>query len=137
MAILGMFGNIFFRTGRKRPNHLLLGERGERIAEDFLRRQHYRIIAKNVRIKHDEIDLIVVDPVDHFLVFIEVKTRAHWSEDFRPGVSAGFRKQKKIRRAMHFWIFQHRYDGPYRIDLIEVADGRVMHHTKAIGSFDL
>jgi putative endonuclease len=50
-----------------------LGDRGESVAERYLRRHRLRIVARQVRDVFGEIDLIAID--GRTVVFIEVKTR--------------------------------------------------------------
>jgi putative endonuclease len=50
-----------------------LGREGELFAADYLKRLGYRIVARNYKIRHDELDIITVAP-DKTLVFVEVKT---------------------------------------------------------------
>jgi len=50
-----------------------LGDSGERIAEDALRRHGLRTVARNSRTRFGEIDLVCRDR--HGYVFVEVKTR--------------------------------------------------------------
>ncbi len=57
--------------------------RGEKIAEDYLRRQGYRIITRNYRHGRAEIDLVCRK--SNWLIFVEVKTRS--------GLSYGFPEQ--------------------------------------------
>ncbi len=40
---------------------------------DYLKRLGYRIVARNYKIRHDELDIVTVAP-DKTLVFVEVKT---------------------------------------------------------------
>lgn len=51
----------------------LLGQRGERLAADFLRSRGYTLVSANARTRWGEIDLVARDGTE--LVFIEVKTR--------------------------------------------------------------
>ena len=51
----------------------LLGQRGEKLAADFLRQRGHVIIERNYRNKFGEIDIITRD--GDTLVFVEVKTR--------------------------------------------------------------
>ena len=51
-----------------------IGRRGERIAARHLRRCGLRILARNLRIRSIEIDIVALDPVRDELVVIEVKT---------------------------------------------------------------
>lgn len=51
-----------------------LGERGEDLAERFLRGSGYRILARNYRCPRGEIDLIARD--GEIIVFVEIKGRS-------------------------------------------------------------
>lgn len=55
-------------------DHLALGARGEDLAEQYLKKAGYRILARNYRCRYGEIDLIAEEGGN--LVFIEVKTRS-------------------------------------------------------------
>jgi putative endonuclease len=113
--------------------HLLLGQRGEEIAAAYLSAHGYDILARNVRIEHDEIDIIAFDPEDNIVVFVEVKTRASASADFPPSMNAHWKKWRRLRRGMHRWIAEHRYAGGYRIDLLSVVDAKVTEHLQEVG----
>ena len=52
----------------------ILGKEGEQIAEDYLKRKGYRLVARNFRCPGGELDLIVLDR--KVVVFVEVKTRS-------------------------------------------------------------
>jgi putative endonuclease len=49
------------------------GQEGESVAERYLRRKGYRILARNARSSVGELDLVVEDGA--VLVFVEVKAR--------------------------------------------------------------
>lgn len=61
-------------------NRKLLGNRGEKIAKDFLLKKGYTLIAQNYRQGHLEIDLIF--ETSKQVVFVEVKTRLLGSVDY-------------------------------------------------------
>ncbi len=101
---------------------LSTGERGERLAADFLQKRGYLVVARNWRDPHDrrdELDLVCQDGA--VLVFVEVKTRA------ATALVAGFfavgsRKKKVVRRAATAYLRslkprQH----SFRFDVVEVA----------------
>lgn len=116
-------------TNDKRAPHLLVGEKGESLAVDFLRTLGYRIIASNVAVgAHDELDIIAVDPKDRVLVFIEVKSRARRDDDYVPSLNLTREKRRNMFRAARRWIAAHRYDGGYRFDLVGIAGGSVVEH---------
>ncbi|MBI5167080.1 MAG: YraN family protein [candidate division NC10 bacterium] len=84
--------------GRNRRN---LGEKGERVARDYLRRQGYRILEENYSCRLGEIDLIAHQ--GDTLVFIEVRTKG--SRDFGPPQSSvNLHKQRQIARVAEFYL---------------------------------
>jgi putative endonuclease len=102
---------------------LPLGRRGERAAEKYLRRNGYRIVARNFRAAGAEIDLVAMDR--ETLVFVEVKTRR--SRDAgAPEEAVDERKQKQIRRAAELFATRYRADEvTMRFDIIAVdASGK-------------
>lgn len=109
------------------------GAIGEEIAEAFLRKQKYQILGRNMRFKHSEVDILAHDPEDNVLVFVEVKTRSEYSEDFLPEKNAGRKKWTALRRAMRSYVAQNGYEGGYRMDLISVVKGSVLFHVKEVG----
>ena len=110
-----------------------VGVRGERIAREHLSSLGYKFYKKNVRLGHDEIDLIAYDLTERMLVFIEVKSRSKDTVDFRPESNFTHFKKEKVLRAAGKWVTRHGYEGPYRVDLICVAAQRVTDHFKGVG----
>jgi len=102
----------------------LLGNRGERAAAKYLKRQGFRILARQSRSRIGEIDLIALD--GDTIVFIEVKTRSshaagHPSEAVTPA------KQKQLTRAALVWLKHRRLlDQRGRFDVVAItwSDGR-------------
>lgn len=89
------------------PPHILLGRTGENIASFILEKEGYKIIAKNWRKKHLELDLVcTLENPDHFqdkIIFIEVKTRR--TKDWG-GPLASFTQAKKLNlcKAAFLWL---------------------------------
>src|SRR5277367_6039730 len=75
---------------------LPLGRRGERAAEKYLRRNGFRIVARNYRAAGAEIDIVAMD--GDVLVFVEVKTRRS-PDASAPEEAVDEHKQKQLRRA--------------------------------------
>lgn len=103
---------------KKEAPHLRTGRKGEEQAECFIKNAGLKIVARNVRVGCDEIDLIAKQ--DDTLIFIEVKTRA--SEDFgRPAVAVNLAKRHKLSRAAINFMKTHKLRPPYiRFDIVEV-----------------
>jgi putative endonuclease len=99
--------------------HLRRGERGEKLACRFLRRNGYKILYRNFKGRSGgEIDIVCRD--NDTLVFVEVKTRTR--EDFgRPVAAVDRQKQKRISRGGLAWL--RMLDNPdifFRFDVVEV-----------------
>ena len=94
----------------------LLGDRGERAAARFLRRQGLRVLMRGHRTRSGEIDLIARD--GDTLVFVEVKAR-------RQGVPAEAVTPEKQRRitlaAMHFLRKHHLLEQRSRFDVVAIV----------------
>ncbi|MCA9296669.1 MAG: YraN family protein [Phycisphaerales bacterium] len=95
-----------------------VGARGERIAARYIRRQGVRILKRNLRLGHDEIDLLGTLR-DGTLVIIEVKTR---STDRYPIEShVGGVKQHRMQRAAQRLLMNPAYaDRAVRFDVVTV-----------------
>jgi putative endonuclease len=81
-----------------------LGTLGETIAADHLTRSGYRVLERNFRTRHGELDLVASGA--GALVFCEVKTRiAVGSGDpFAPLRSVGSSKRRQVRRLAREWL---------------------------------
>lgn len=107
--------------------HLLTGRRGEAQAEKFLKKAGLQIIARNVHVGCDELDLIAKQ--GDTLIFVEVKTRKN--EDFgRPAAAVNRAKRKKLSRAAIRFLKKRKLRPPYiRFDIVEViGDGLQVRH---------
>ena len=111
-----------------------LGDKGEQIAEVYLRANGYRILGRNVRLKRDEIDIIAYDPTHRMIVFVEVKTRTHTSEAYPIRTALNRRKLHALRRGITAWTQKQNYRGSARIDLICIHGDRICDHAMDIGA---
>lgn len=115
-------------------HHFVVGKEGEDIAAGYLHTQGYRILARNVRLHPQEIDIIAHDPHEDTLVFVEVKA-LEFTSAFPPQVRAGPRKWKALHRAARRWMARRDFDCGFRMDLIIVTEHRVTHHLPNIGGW--
>src|SRR5690242_1946895 len=81
------------------------GELGEREAARFLRGKGYRILARQVRNRFGELDLIALD--GETIVFVEVKTR-RGIEQGAPFEAVSTDKQRKMTNAALAYLKRHR-----------------------------
>lgn len=108
------------RNSSKDLSKKILGQHGEKLALDHLKKQGYKLVEKNYRTPYGEADLIVRRDE---LVFVEVKTRS--SDLFgTPAESVDHRKQEKYRRIAQFWFLSHEEE-PFRFDVIEIQDEKI------------
>ena len=93
-----------------------LGDKGEQLAEKYLRKQKYKILDRNFRTRFGEIDLVARDRGQ--LVFVEVKTKG--SHEFGlPEEEFTFYKKRKMRRAIQSWFWEKKIENDnWRVDLI-------------------
>lgn len=99
-------------------NKLTIGKYGEDLACAYLKKQGYKIIERNFRIRGGEIDIVALD--GKTLVYVEVKTRT--SHQFGlPHESVGYYKLKFLERASKFYRANRRnLPELERIDVISV-----------------
>ena len=139
MALVPYIAELFSRwrnasSSSMDPRHRL-GQRGERLAAKFLRRNRYRILYRNFRPKHGgEVDLVCRDRDDDSLAFIEVKTRSS-DELARPADAVTREKEELICRGARAWLrMLDRPEVPFRFDILEVvidANGPRFNHIKS------
>lgn len=93
-----------------------LGRLGEDLAAAHLGRLGFATLARNVRTRHGEIDLIVFD--GRTLAFVEVKTRCAGSRgsairpDQEPLAWLRPRQRARVRRLARAWLSDARHERP-------------------------
>lgn len=101
----------------------LIGEFGEKAAVRYLRRKHYRILDRNYRYRHLELDIVAKNKTD--IVFVEVKTRSFDDPNNiglygPPSAAVDAKKRKNTLDAMYAYLREFPSDLHPRIDVIEV-----------------
>lgn len=94
------------------------GNYGETLACEFLKKNGYRILERNYRIRGGEIDIVARD--GEYLVFVEVKTR--WSHEYGlPSESMTSWKIRALLKTAKFYLNKIKWgDKGYRLDFISV-----------------
>ncbi len=110
-----------------------IGELGEKIAENFLKKKGYRILDRNffTRLalgpKTGEIDIVAKK--DDIISFVEVKTIAfnyidnNLKDSFiPPEEKVNFQKQRKIIKTAQIWLSKNKMplDKKWQIDVISI-----------------
>ena len=93
------------------------GDVGEEYTVRYLKKNGYRILERNFRLKCGEIDIIAQK--GEYIIFTEVKTRA---ANFlaRPYEAVDRRKIAKIFKTAAIYIAQNQLDAYFRFDVSEV-----------------
>ena len=110
------------------PGNISVGKLGEEIAAAFLTARGYRLLERNFRCKGGEVDIIVRDPADNSLVFVEVKARRGLSYGV-PQLAVTPFKQRQISKAALTWLSKKRlHDTNARFDVIAILLDEGGHH---------
>lgn len=97
------------------------GNKGEKLAADFLTKKGFEVIARNWRFKRAEIDLIITR--DNWIIFVEVKTRSSVAfgepEEFVDEI-----KYRNMFDAAEEYVYANNWHGHIRFDIVSVKLGR-------------
>lgn len=103
-----------------------IGDFGEKLAAKFLKKNHYKLLSRNIHVSHNELDIIALDKKNKMIVFAEVKTRSVEDDLYSPfGTPASAVTKKKqlrtIQAAKGFLRENTRFNKYQpRFDVIEV-----------------
>lgn len=93
-----------------------IGNKGEDLAVEFLKKENYKILERNFQTRFGEIDIIAEK--NNELIIIEVKTRR--TDYFgQPAEFVTPQKQAKIRKTAFEYLNAHPYRN-WRIDVISI-----------------
>ena len=100
-----------------------LGQKGENQAEQFLRRQGYKIVGRNITNpsgrRLGEIDIVALDGEN--VVFVEVKTRK--SADMPLGLSIRPEKLRRLARIGEWYMKRAGWlSRKYRFDMVGIVE---------------
>jgi len=95
------------------------GDKGEEIAEEFLKKKKYKILEKNYLIRQGEIDIVALSP-EKEIVFVEVKTRKNTTFGSAvEGISSN--KAKRLIMAAYSYLKKNNWEQrDFRIDVIGI-----------------
>lgn len=104
--------------------HNELGHIGEDLAAEYLEAKGFRILCRNWRYRHKEVDIVAMDGL--VLVFVEVKTRSTFMS---PNDLISFSKVRYLETAAEGYIRRNHFVGDARFDIVAL--------TRRGGSFDI
>lgn len=103
--------------------HIDIGKRGEQLAALYLEQNGYRILHRNYRSGHAELDIIATDELS--VIFCEVKarcTRPDLASPYgRPSRAVNKEKQRNLSMAARAYLKEFPQEGKrLRFDVIEI-----------------
>lgn len=108
----------------------LLGIQGEDLAAEYLEKQGWTIVDRNVTTAFGEIDIIAERlyrrgrGMWRLLTFVEVKTRRP-RKNLRPEYNVTYAKRKRIVRLAKWWLKQSKAVASARFDVIAIEWPRI------------
>ena len=117
-------------------NNRVKGSSFEEEAASFFVEKKYTVLCRNYRTKTGEIDLIVRDPGDGCIVFVEVKYRKSMRKGM-PFEAVTAAKKARIYRTAQWYIKENRlgWNRRYRFDVLSILNGEITHIKNAFGGF--
>ena len=101
----------------------VLGRKGEKLVEAYLKKQGCKILKRNYRTPFGEADIIAEDGDE--IAFVEVKTRGNLAYG-TPADAVGKQKQRRYRKIVEFYWMGTGEEPNARFDVAEVyPDGRI------------
>ncbi|MBK5202645.1 MAG: YraN family protein [Prolixibacteraceae bacterium] len=101
-----------------------IGKHGEDIAVEYLKSKGYKIIERNWRCHHYEVDIIARNK-ENLLIIVEVKTRT--TPVFgEPYEAVGKKKEQNLINAAEVYIYKNKLRTETRFDIISIIiiDGK-------------
>jgi putative endonuclease len=96
------------------------GRAAEQAAADWLEKQGFRVLERNVVTRAGEIDAVALE--GDTLCFVEVKARA--GSAYGPAITAvPARKQRRLARSAALYLARRPFDGPCRFDVLGMDPG--------------
>jgi putative endonuclease len=98
-----------------------VGRIGEKLAARYLKKNGYRILHRNQRFGHNELDIVARS--NTHVAFVEVKTRSFESEAEaldRPALAVNAEKRKRTVEAAFAYLKKHPTSLAPRFDVVEV-----------------
>jgi len=102
------------------------GDKGERLAVNYLENKGYTILERNYRFEEAEVDIVA--HYGHEIIFVEVKRRTSLSFG-RPEDAVTEDKKRRIAKAAEAWLYERKMDGaPVRFDVVSILSRSETEH---------
>ena len=103
-------------------NPKIIGNFGEKIGSEYLRKKGYKILERNFKKKWGEIDII--GKKNGNLIFFEIKTlHQARGKPFSPEDEINFKKKNQLRKMAQIYLSEKRIskNAPYQIDILSIV----------------
>lgn len=99
------------------PQHIAIGQKGEQLSVELLEKKGYKILHRNWKMGHLEMDIIAANKTE--IAFVEVKTR---TSTFRgqPEEAVDLLKRKRMIAAANAYIKYYHEERKPRFDIIGI-----------------
>ncbi len=99
-------------------NHIEFGEKGELLAQQYLKKHSFEILDTNYSFRKGEIDIVALDEKE--LVIVEVKTRnSNWFGE--PYLAVNRAKQRQIIKVANQYICEKKLQNEVRFDVVSIV----------------
>jgi putative endonuclease len=113
-------------------NTIQKGKMGEDMAVKYLTDKGYKILKRNHRTGHKEIDIIAELPNE--IVFVEVKARE--CDRVLPAADAvNWKKQLNLFNAVNGYVIKNKIEKNFRFDIITIVENKIEHIENAFSAF--
>jgi len=112
-----------------KAEHLEVGQLGESLARDYLKKKGYKIVEQNYRNRYAEIDLVAQKK--DVLVFVEVRTKVG-EQHGSPEDTLNWKKLQKVKANATAYATRSKWNKLYRVDAICI----VLHENHSVQRFE-
>jgi putative endonuclease len=102
-------------------SHLEIGKAGEKLAEAYLTEVGFKILHRNWRCGHEEIDIIASR--ENQLHFVEVKYRSS-DHHSHPEEAVNKKKLRSLLKGVDQFLHQHPQYIDFRLDILAITEKR-------------
>lgn len=112
-----------------------LGDKGEQIALEYLEKKNMKLLDKNWRSKHGEIDLVMMD--GETLCFVEVRSKIGTDRGHPLETITAAKQRQIVRVSSHYLQINNLEESPVRFDAVGIVkDGEKFEITHIPAAFD-